>query len=206
MENRLCVGLKCLPIWLGSRRVHFPSWCLSQSQWEEKRAERHWRSTLAFSSDFSNHRSFLSLVGCWLIRKRLPRLYKIILYSTKELRQICPNILYKKLKPTLLSLQMYLTGMVDKRTLEKYEREAKEKNRETWYLSWCMDTNQEGNWRPKFLFSDRVQQVVSIWSTKNRTKLACQKGTIVGLPVMNLFQWRILFSLWISIVFKEKSI
>ena len=26
----------------------------------------------------------------------------------------------------------YLTGMVDKRTLEKYEREAKEKNRETW--------------------------------------------------------------------------
>ena len=39
---------------------------------------------------------------------------------------------------------MYLTGMVDKRTLEKYEREAKEKNRETWYLSWCMDTNPEG--------------------------------------------------------------
>ena len=39
---------------------------------------------------------------------------------------------------------MFLTGMVDKRTLEKYEKEAKEKNRETWYLSWCMDTNSEG--------------------------------------------------------------
>ena len=38
---------------------------------------------------------------------------------------------------------MYLTGMVDKRTLEKYEREAKEKNRETWYLSWALDTSQE---------------------------------------------------------------
>merc|ERR1719318_1123723 len=38
---------------------------------------------------------------------------------------------------------MFLTGMVDKRTLEKYEKEAKEKNRETWYLSWCMDTNSE---------------------------------------------------------------
>ena len=38
---------------------------------------------------------------------------------------------------------MKLTGMVDARTLEKYEREAKEKNRETWYLSWCMDTNDE---------------------------------------------------------------
>ena len=33
--------------------------------------------------------------------------------------------------------------MVDKRTLEKYEKEAKEINRETWYLSWCMDTNAE---------------------------------------------------------------
>ena len=28
----------------------------------------------------------------------------------------------------------YLTGQVDKRTLEKYEREAKEKNRETWLV------------------------------------------------------------------------
>ena len=26
----------------------------------------------------------------------------------------------------------YLTGRVEKRTLEKYEREAKEKNRESW--------------------------------------------------------------------------
>ena len=33
--------------------------------------------------------------------------------------------------------------MVDKRTLEKYEKEAKEKNRETWYLSWALDTNVE---------------------------------------------------------------
>ena len=39
---------------------------------------------------------------------------------------------------------MYLTGMVDKRTLEKYEKEAREKNRESWYLSWALDTNQEG--------------------------------------------------------------
>jgi len=47
-------------------------------------------------------------------------------------------------KSTIGGQMMFLTGMVDKRTLEKYEREAKEKNRETWYLSWCMDTNQEG--------------------------------------------------------------
>lgn len=38
---------------------------------------------------------------------------------------------------------MLLTGMVDKRTMEKYEKEAKEKNRGTWYLSWALDTNLE---------------------------------------------------------------
>jgi len=43
----------------------------------------------------------------------------------------------------VLCVCRYLTGQVDKRTLEKYEREAKEKNRETWYLSWALDTNQE---------------------------------------------------------------
>ncbi|CAL8143054.1 unnamed protein product [Orchesella dallaii] len=46
-------------------------------------------------------------------------------------------------KSTIGGQIMYLTGMVDKRTLEKYEREAKEKNRETWYLSWALDTNLE---------------------------------------------------------------
>jgi peptide chain release factor subunit 3 len=33
--------------------------------------------------------------------------------------------------------------MVDKRTMEKYEKEAKEQNRESWYLSWALDTNAE---------------------------------------------------------------
>ncbi|XP_070184750.1 eukaryotic peptide chain release factor GTP-binding subunit ERF3A-like isoform X2 [Littorina saxatilis] len=46
-------------------------------------------------------------------------------------------------KSTIGGHLLYLTGMVDKRTLEKYEREAKEKNRETWYLSWALDTNTE---------------------------------------------------------------
>lgn len=46
-------------------------------------------------------------------------------------------------KSTIGGQMMYLTGMVDKRTLEKYEKEAKEKSRESWYLSWCMDTNLE---------------------------------------------------------------
>ncbi|KAK6180762.1 hypothetical protein SNE40_008756 [Patella caerulea] len=46
-------------------------------------------------------------------------------------------------KSTIGGHLLYLTGMVDKRTLEKYEREAKEKNRESWYLSWALDTNSE---------------------------------------------------------------
>ncbi|VDN22513.1 unnamed protein product [Gongylonema pulchrum] len=75
-------------------------------------------------------------------------------------------------KSTIGGHLMYLTGMVDKRTLEKYEREAKDKGRESWlfalfidcceyssgisafelfskilsflrYLSWALDTNDE---------------------------------------------------------------
>jgi hypothetical protein len=38
---------------------------------------------------------------------------------------------------------LYLTGGVDKRTIEKYEREAKDKNRESWYMAYIMDTNEE---------------------------------------------------------------
>lgn len=47
-------------------------------------------------------------------------------------------------KSTIGGQIMALTGMVDKRTLDKYEREAREKSRESWYLSWALDTNQEG--------------------------------------------------------------
>jgi peptide chain release factor subunit 3 len=37
----------------------------------------------------------------------------------------------------------YLTGMVDERTIQKYEREAKEKKHGTWFLAFIMDTNEE---------------------------------------------------------------
>ena len=37
-------------------------------------------------------------------------------------------------KSTICGQLMYLTGMVDKRTLEKYEKEAKEKGRESWLV------------------------------------------------------------------------
>jgi len=38
---------------------------------------------------------------------------------------------------------LFITGMVDKRTMEKYEREAKEAGRESWYLSWALDSTPQ---------------------------------------------------------------
>lgn len=38
---------------------------------------------------------------------------------------------------------LFLTGMVDKRTMEKLEREAKEAGRESWYLSWALDSTPQ---------------------------------------------------------------
>ncbi|KAF8821414.1 putative elongation factor Tu [Cardiosporidium cionae] len=46
-------------------------------------------------------------------------------------------------KSTTCGNLLYVTGFVDERTIEKYEREAKEKNRESWFLAFIMDTNEE---------------------------------------------------------------
>ncbi|CDK25395.1 unnamed protein product [Kuraishia capsulata CBS 1993] len=46
-------------------------------------------------------------------------------------------------KSTMGGNILFLTGAVDKRTVEKYEREAKDAGRQGWYLSWIMDTNKE---------------------------------------------------------------
>ena len=34
-------------------------------------------------------------------------------------------------------------GVVDQRTIQKYKEEAKEKNRESWWLAYVMDVNEE---------------------------------------------------------------
>ncbi|XP_065899361.1 eukaryotic peptide chain release factor GTP-binding subunit ERF3A-like [Dysidea avara] len=59
-------------------------------------------------------------------------------------------------KSTIGGHVMFLTGQVDKRTLEKYEREAKEKNRETWYLAWALDTNLEERAKGKTVETGRA--------------------------------------------------
>ncbi|KAH9844156.1 eukaryotic polypeptide chain release factor 3 [Rhodofomes roseus] len=46
-------------------------------------------------------------------------------------------------KSTMGGNLLYLTGMVDKRTMEKYEREAKDLGRDSWYLSWALDSTPQ---------------------------------------------------------------
>ncbi|EMR08213.1 hypothetical protein PNEG_03382 [Pneumocystis murina B123] len=46
-------------------------------------------------------------------------------------------------KSTLGGNILYITEMVDKRTMEKYEKDAKEAGRESWYLSWALDSTKE---------------------------------------------------------------
>jgi len=46
-------------------------------------------------------------------------------------------------KSTFCGQILYQTDQVDARTIEKYEKEAKEKNRESWFLAFIMDTNEE---------------------------------------------------------------
>ena len=38
---------------------------------------------------------------------------------------------------------MFAMGVVDQRTIDKYKSEAKEKNRESWWLAYVMDVNEE---------------------------------------------------------------
>eukprot|EP00899_Mesostigma_viride_P021619 jgi/Mesvir1/29459/Mv23034-RA.1 len=46
-------------------------------------------------------------------------------------------------KSTIGGHILLLSGMVDQRTIQKYEREAKENNRDSWYMAYIMDTNPE---------------------------------------------------------------
>eukprot|EP00595_Chromulina_sp_UTEXLB2642_P002707 CAMPEP_0196765464 /NCGR_PEP_ID=MMETSP1095-20130614/9015_1 /TAXON_ID=96789 ORGANISM="Chromulina nebulosa, Strain UTEXLB2642" /NCGR_SAMPLE_ID=MMETSP1095 /ASSEMBLY_ACC=CAM_ASM_000446 /LENGTH=611 /DNA_ID=CAMNT_0042123525 /DNA_START=16 /DNA_END=1848 /DNA_ORIENTATION=+ len=46
-------------------------------------------------------------------------------------------------KSTLSGSILYIMGQVDARTIERYEREAKQRNRESWFLAFIMDTSEE---------------------------------------------------------------
>lgn len=79
-------------------------------------------------------------------------------------------------KSTMGGHLLYLTGMVDKRTMEKYEREAKEAGRESWYLSWALDLNAEERMKGK-----TVEYGRGYFETETR------KYTILDAPGCSVF-------------------
>lgn len=46
-------------------------------------------------------------------------------------------------KSTISGNLMFMMGAVDLRTIQKYKEEAKDKNRESWWLAYVMDVNEE---------------------------------------------------------------
>ncbi|KAI4330837.1 hypothetical protein MLD38_029082 [Melastoma candidum] len=46
-------------------------------------------------------------------------------------------------KSTIGGQILFLSGQVDDPTIQKYEKEAKDKSRESWYMAYIMDTNEE---------------------------------------------------------------
>ncbi|XVF46368.1 hypothetical protein PTKIN_Ptkin03bG0021600 [Pterospermum kingtungense] len=46
-------------------------------------------------------------------------------------------------KSTIGGQILFLSGQVDDRTIQRYEREARDRNRESWYMAYIMDTNEE---------------------------------------------------------------
>merc|ERR1711998_807858 len=46
-------------------------------------------------------------------------------------------------KSTTCGQILYISGCVDQKMIEDYKREAKNKNRESWFLAYIMDTNEE---------------------------------------------------------------
>ncbi|KAL7067742.1 elongation factor Tu C-terminal domain-containing protein [Cryptosporidium serpentis] len=60
-------------------------------------------------------------------------------------------------KSTTCGNILYTCGLVNQRTMEKYEREAREKNRESWFLAFIMDTNEEERNKGKTVEVGRAQ-------------------------------------------------
>ncbi|KAM0678469.1 translation termination factor GTPase eRF3 [Binucleata daphniae] len=52
-------------------------------------------------------------------------------------------------KSTTAGQILNILDLIDKRTLEKYKEESAQANRESWYLSWALDTNPEERERGK---------------------------------------------------------
>lgn len=83
-------------------------------------------------------------------------------------------------KSTLSGQILLSTGQVDKRTIEKYEKEAKEKNRESWYLAYVMDQSEEERARGKTVECGRAE----FSTNKKRVTLLDAPGHKGYVPAM----------------------
>jgi len=66
-------------------------------------------------------------------------------------------------KSTLSGQILLKTGLVDERTIAKYEKEAKQKNRESWWIAYIMDTSEEERAKGKTVECGRAH-----FDTKNK--------------------------------------
>ena len=60
-------------------------------------------------------------------------------------------------KSTISGNLMYLMGVVDARTIEKYKQEAKDKGRDSWWLAYVMDVSDEEKAKGKTIEVGRAQ-------------------------------------------------
>lgn len=60
-------------------------------------------------------------------------------------------------KSTICGNLMFLTGVVDERIIEKYKQEAKDKGRDSWWLAYVMDSNEEEKAKGKTVEVGRAQ-------------------------------------------------
>lgn len=60
-------------------------------------------------------------------------------------------------KSTICGNLMYMMGVVDARTIEKYKAEAKEKGRDSWWLAYVMDVSDEEKSKGKTVEVGRAQ-------------------------------------------------
>ncbi len=66
-------------------------------------------------------------------------------------------------KSTISGSILYKTGHIDERTIDKYKREAKANNRESWFMAYIMDVNDEEKERGK-----TVEVGKAFFSTPNK--------------------------------------
>ncbi|CAH9135105.1 unnamed protein product [Cuscuta epithymum] len=81
-------------------------------------------------------------------------------------------------KSTIGGQILFLSGQVDDRTIQKYEKEAKDKSRESWYMAYIMDTNEEE--RDKLLQFDKQGITVEVGRAHFETETT--RFTILDAP------------------------